>query len=90
MKANKDQIQYWAERNKCMHCKRRFEQGFILPVTNPARGKFQPRFNVEAIYHLQDTHGLPNEITREWFTGLIYDLELTDFGAKGLVGLYDN
>lgn len=58
-------------------------------MTKPTRDAFQPNFNVEAIFHLSDTHGIPHTISRKWIIGDIYNLELNDFGAKGLEQLYD-
>lgn len=78
----------WSQRNKCFMCKRRFERPFLLPVAKPVRGLSQPNFNVEAIFHLADTHGVPDDISRQWIVGSIYGLETNEFGAKGLGNLF--
>lgn len=90
MTANAEVIRMWATRDKCLMCKHKFDKSFILPVDKPVRGEFQPNFNVEAIFHLSDTHGIPHDISRRWITGSIYGLELHDFGARGLEKLYND
>jgi len=89
MKANQKMIELWAKRNKCFMCKKIFESPFILPVVKQVRDKFQPNFNTEAILHLYDTHGIPDNISRKWIIGSIYGKELNLFGAYGLERLYD-
>lgn len=87
-KAKPEVLQMWAKRDKCFMCKHKFEKPFILPVEKPTRSKFQPNFNVEAVFHLSDTHGIPDDVSRRWIVGTIYGLELHDFGARGLEKLY--
>lgn len=82
MKANTEVIKMWATRNRCFMCKHKFEQPFILPVENPQRGKFQPNYNTEILFHLYDTHGLSPDIVRDWIFGSIYSIERTPFGLK--------
>lgn len=88
-KANPAMITKLASRSKCFMCKHKFDKPFILPVEKIRRGAFQPNFNAEMIFHLQDTHGIPNAISKKWLIGAVYSMELTDFGAKGLEELYD-
>lgn len=87
MTANPDMITVWATRNKCWMCKHRFTEPVILPVKSPKPGKFQPNFNVNVLFHLFDTHGIPNDIVRDWITGSIYGQELTEFGVREKAGL---
>lgn len=87
--ANPVIVKMWSERTKCLMCKHRFEKPFILPVEKPERGKFQPNINVEVLFHLQDTHGLPHETVRSWINGSVYGDELTLFGARNF-GAYND
>lgn len=80
--ANPEMIKKWATRNKCWMCKHRFDKPVLLPVENPERGKFQPNFNAEILFHVFDTHGIPDDIVREWIIGSIYGMELTEFGVR--------
>lgn len=84
MTANPTMIQIWATRDKCWSCKHRFEKLVILPVKKIKPGIFQPNINVEVLVHVYDTHGIPPDILRNWIIGSIYDLELHEFGARGL------
>ena len=87
MKANPNMIKMWSERTKCFMCKHKFDKPVILPVEKPERGKFQPNFNIEYIWHLSDTHGIPDDISRRWIIASIYGLERTLTGAKELGGV---
>lgn len=80
--ANRENIVFWANRDKCMQCKHLFDNPYLLPVTNPQHGSLQPNFNVDAIYHMQETHGIPESTYREWITGSIYGQSLGEFGIK--------
>lgn len=78
----------WATRNKCFMCKHKLEQPFVLPVDKPTQKAFQPNFNIDAIFHLSDTHGIPDDVSRKWIIASIYGLQINEFGAKGLEELY--
>lgn len=82
MKAKPEMIKMWSERNKCWMCKHKFSKPVILPVDKPTKGKFQPHYNAEVMWHMYDTHGLPPEIVTEWIFGSIYGLKLTEMGAR--------
>lgn len=84
MIANPEVIELFATRNKCWMCKHRFEKPVLLPVEKPERDKFQPNVNMEILFHLSDTHGLPPETVREWIIGKVYGMEINEMGIKGL------
>lgn len=79
-KAIPEMLQFWATRTRCLNCKHRFKKPYILPVDKSQQGAFQPNFNIEALFHMQDTHGLPNDIYRAWITGSIYGQRLAELG----------
>jgi hypothetical protein len=89
VRANSRVLLWWSQRMKCPMCKRRFDKPILLSVNEPVHDKLQPNFNAEVIFHLSDTHGIPSDISRSWFIGAIYGLQLTSFGARGLEGLFD-
>lgn len=80
--ARPEVLMLWSSRTKCVQCKHRFDKPFILPVAQPVAGKFQPNFNTDVLFHMQDTHGIPADVFAEWLTGSIYGQELGDFGIK--------
>lgn len=82
MIANPKVIDYFSKKTKCWSCKHRFKCPVLLPVTKPIHDKFQPNYNIEVLFHLHDTHGIPEDILREWIIGSIYGQELTEFGIK--------
>lgn len=65
VKANPYLITLWAERNKCAMCKHRKNEGHLLP-----KGKFYP--SPAWLFHYEDTHGLPHDITAEWLFESVY------------------
>lgn len=77
LKANPDVIKMWSERTKCWMCKHRFEKPVILPVEKVEHGKLRPNFNVEVLWHLQDTHGIPPEGVIKMIINSIYGIENT-------------
>lgn len=81
-RANPDMIMKWANRNKCWMCKRRFDKAVLLHIEKPERGKFQPNFNSEILFHLWDTHGQDVDVVKEWITGSIYGWGLNEMGIK--------
>ena len=88
MKANPEIIQKWATQTKCLMCKHKFDKSAILPVDKPERGKFQPNFNIEYIWHLSDTHGIPDDISRQWITATVYGDEFTLFGSREIGNIF--
>lgn len=67
----------WNERTQCWMCKHRFDAPYVLPVENPEPGRFQPRFNGDALFHMQDTHGLTPDLVTSMIVNSIYELPLT-------------
>jgi alanyl-tRNA synthetase len=76
MIANVLVIKELAEMTKCFMCKRRFGGSLLLPVKNRKRGVFAPSINGEWLFHLEDTHGLPHDIVRDWVYNSVYDRDL--------------
>jgi hypothetical protein len=81
--ANSAVLQFWTVRDKCWMCKHRFEKHVLLPVVKKERGAFQPNINIEVLFHLADTHGLPADTVREWIIGSVYNMEINEIGIKG-------
>ena len=77
LRANPYMIKMWSERTKCWQCKHKFKQPVILPVKKPERGKLQPNHNPEVLFHLQDTHGIPQEAITRMIFNSIYGIENT-------------
>lgn len=82
MRAKPEIILMLSKRDKCWQCKHRFERPVLLPVEKPVPGKFQPNINVEVLFHVSETHGIPPDILREQIIGAVYGQELTEFGVK--------
>lgn len=82
MIANPEVIELLSKRDKCWSCRHKFSKSVILPVDKPQRGKYQPNYNPEFFYHLYETHGIPDDIARDWIFGLTYGLELTEMGVR--------
>lgn len=83
-KAQPAVIQMLAIRNKCWMCKHKFKAPVLLPVKTPEWDKLQPNINTEVLFHLSDTHGQDPATVRGWIIGLVYGLELTEVGIKGV------
>lgn len=84
MKANPAMIEKLASRNKCWMCKHKFDKPVLLPVDTLKQGEYQPNVNVEVLFHMSDTHGLPAETVREWIIGAVYGMELVLTGIRGV------
>lgn len=70
-------IRVWSERTKCWMCKHRFEKPVLLPVKKPERGKYEPNYNGEVLFHLEDTHGIPHDAVIRMVFNSIYGIENT-------------
>ena len=81
-------IKEFATRTKCLMCKHKFDKPVILPVDSPVHGKFQPNFNVDVAWHIQDTHGIDHATFRHWIVASIYGDELTEFGSRKLGNIF--
>lgn len=83
MKANPAMIKMWSERTKCWMCKHRFDKPVLLPTEHPEHGKLQPNYNVEVLFHLQDTHGIPHDAVPRMILNSIYGIENTMANVYG-------
>jgi hypothetical protein len=82
--ADPNVIKLWSTRTKCWMCKHRFSKPLLLPVQLPQRGVLQPHFNVEILFHVNDTHGIPPEAVVKMVSNSVYGIENTLQSVYGL------
>lgn len=81
-KADPNMIKYFAENKKCFMCKHRFDEPWIKPAKNTSK-KLNPNFNVHALIHMQQTHGIPENYVRDWIVQSVYGWKKTgQLGGK--------
>ena len=55
---------YFVERYRCLQCKHRLEQPILMPAGCGDEGCMA--INPAFLFHMHDTHGIPEEMYREW------------------------
>lgn len=86
LKANPELLKMWATRDKCWMCKHKFAKPVILPVEKIEHGKFQPNYNVDVLFHMHDTHGIPREAVPRMIFNSIYGIDNTLQSVYGATG----
>lgn len=55
---------YLAERHRCPQCKHRLEQPILMPAGCGEKNCLA--INPAFLFHMRDTHGIPENMYREW------------------------
>lgn len=75
---------HFATRAKCLMCKRRFAAPFLIPAGCDEEGCLA--INPDLLFHMRDTHGLPEDVYRGWLIDAVngLDLDTTQVPRKDL------
>jgi hypothetical protein len=76
---------YFANRDRCVQCKTKFDKPILMPAGCKEDNCLA--INPEFLWHMRDTHGLPEDMYREWLLNAIHGKPIEDHYEGGVMPL---